>query len=64
MSDHMIFAMRGTPAIAVTSTGLAEIAATVAHTKDDVPDLVETALIDDAARYIAALIEMIGDAAP
>jgi aminopeptidase YwaD len=64
MSDHMIFAMRGTPAIAVTSTGLAEIAATVAHTKDDVPDLVETALIDDAARYIAAIIEMIGDAAP
>ncbi len=32
MSDHMIFAMRGTPALAVTSTGLHEIAATVAHT--------------------------------
>jgi aminopeptidase YwaD len=62
MSDHMIFAMRGTPAVAVTSTGLHEIAATVAHTKDDLPDLVDPMLIDDAARFIARFIEAVGAA--
>jgi aminopeptidase YwaD len=61
MSDHMIFAMRGTPAIAMTSTGLAEIAATVAHTEDDVPDLVDVSLVESAALFIASLIEAIGD---
>ena len=58
----MIFAMRGTPAIAVTSTGLEEIAATVAHTADDVPALADCARIDDAARFIALLIQAMGDA--
>ncbi len=62
MSDHMIFAMRGIPAIAVTSTGLTEIAATVAHTADDVPELVDPTLVDDAARFIAALIAALGEA--
>jgi aminopeptidase YwaD len=61
MSDHMIFTMRGTPAMAVTSTGLTEIAATVAHTTDDVPALVDATLIDDAARFIAALIGTMGE---
>ena len=60
MSDHMIFAMRGTPAIAITSTGLHEIAATVAHTADDLPGLVDPTLIDDAARFIARFIETVG----
>ncbi len=60
MSDHMIFAMRGTPAVAVTSTGLHEIAATVAHTADDLPGLVDPTLIDDAARFIARFIEAVG----
>ena len=63
MSDHMIFAMRGTPAIAITSTGLTDIAATVAHTVDDVPALVDPALVDDAARFIASLIGHLGAAA-
>jgi len=62
MSDHMVFAMRGTPAVAVTSSGLHEIAATVAHTADDVPDLVDPALIDEAARFIATLVENVGTA--
>ncbi len=61
MSDHMIFAMRGIPAIAITSTGLTDIAATVAHTTADVPALVDPALIDDAARFIAALIGTVGE---
>jgi aminopeptidase YwaD len=61
MSDHMIFAMRGIPAIAVTSTGLTDIAATVAHTVNDVPALVDPTLIDDAARFIATLVGTIGE---
>lgn len=56
MSDHMVFAMRGVPAIAVTSSGLMEISATVAHTADDVPALVDPTLVDETARYIEALI--------
>jgi aminopeptidase YwaD len=61
MSDHMVFAMRGIPAIAVTSTGLTDIAATVAHTERDVPSLIDPTLIDDAARFIAALIGTMGE---
>lgn len=61
MSDHMVFAMRGVPAMAITSTGLNEIAATVAHTFADVPDLVDPALLVEAAEFIAAVIEEIED---
>lgn len=61
MSDHMVFAMRGVPALAITSTGLNEIAATVAHTFADVPDLVDPALLVEAAEFIAAVIEDLED---
>lgn len=57
MSDHMVFAMRGVPAIAITSSGLAEIASTVAHTKRDTPELVDPELVEKAAAFIAELIE-------
>jgi aminopeptidase YwaD len=60
MSDHMVFAMRGVPAIAVTSSGLLEIAATVAHTEQDTPELVDPDLIEEAAAFIARLIERLG----
>lgn len=59
MSDHMVFAMRGVPAIALTSTGLIEIAATVAHTAADLPELVDVELLVEAAEYLAALIERV-----
>lgn len=57
MSDHMVFAMRGVPAIALTSTGLHDIAATVAHTAADTPDLVDPELIVEAAAYLREVIE-------
>jgi aminopeptidase YwaD len=57
MSDHMVFAMRGVPAMAVTSSGLLEIAATVAHTPADLPDLVDPALLVEAAGFVAAVID-------
>jgi len=53
MSDHMVFAMRGVPAMAVTSTGLLEIAADVAHTAADVPALADPELIVATAHFIA-----------
>jgi aminopeptidase YwaD len=57
MSDHMVFAMRGVPSLALTSTGLYEIAQTVAHTPADTPDLANPQLIVDAAAFIAEVIE-------
>ncbi len=60
MSDHMVFAMRGVPAIAVTSSGLMDISNTVAHTALDVPELADPALVEDAADFIAALVERLG----
>ena len=61
MSDHMVFAMRGVPAMAITSTSLIDIAATVAHTELDVPELVDPALVDGAAAFIAELIRRLAD---
>lgn len=63
MSDHMVFAMRGVPAIAITSSGLTEIADTVAHTEHDTPELVDPELVEDAAAFIAQLIERLGESA-
>jgi hypothetical protein len=59
MSDHMVFAMRGVPAIAITSTGLTQIASTVAHTPADLPELVDPASLVEAAGYLRALIEAV-----
>ncbi len=57
MSDHMVFAMRGVPAMAITSTGLFELAAQVAHTEADVPALADPELVVEAARFIVDVIE-------
>ncbi len=61
MSDHMVFAMRGVPALAITSSGLFDIAATVAHTERDTPDLADAALVEGAAEFIARLIVKLGE---
>ena len=39
--DHMVFAMQGVPALAVTSEGFMEIETKFAHTPKDHPDLVD-----------------------
>lgn len=56
MSDHMVFAMRGVPAAALTSTGLYEISAEVAHTAKDVPELADPSLIVQTAEFIRDVI--------
>lgn len=52
MSDHMVFAMRSVPAMAVTSTGLAAIAAEVAHTASDMPALADPELVVATAVFL------------
>ncbi|MDO8963105.1 MAG: M28 family metallopeptidase [Coriobacteriia bacterium] len=59
-SDHMIFAMRGIPAIAVTSTDFAAASRTYSHTPADVPALVDHDLLAGTARFIADLIRRSG----
>jgi aminopeptidase YwaD len=56
-SDHMVFAMAGRPAIALTSWDLETVMREVAHSSTDTPDLVDLHLLEDAARGIAALIQ-------
>lgn len=60
MSDHMVFAMRGVPAMAVTSTSLERIAAEIAHTAEDVPSLTDPSLVVQTAEFIHDVIEALG----
>ena len=55
-SDHMVFAMRGVPAVALTSDRFAWLQAEIAHTSRDTPDLVDPALLAVAAEYIRDLV--------
>ena len=55
-SDHMVFAMAGRPAVALTSSDLETVMREVAHSSTDTPDLVDVGLLEDAARGIATLI--------
>ena len=55
-SDHMVFAMNQVPAIAITTQGFTEMEKQVAHTAKDHPDIVDTALLVEAARFIQKLI--------
>jgi len=56
-SDHMVFAMNGRPAVAITSDKFMEIEARFAHTAADTPDLVEVAALVETARAVRTLIE-------
>jgi aminopeptidase YwaD len=55
-SDHMVFAMSGVPAIALTSWDLTTLMQHVTHSAHDTPDLVDVALLEAAARGIARVI--------
>lgn len=59
MSDHMIFAMRGVPTIAVTSAALMELAGKYTHTERDVIGLVDAALLAEAAEFIAEAVRSV-----
>lgn len=58
-SDHMIFAMRGVPALALTASDLTRVMGEISHTPRDTPDLVDEVQLAQAARFIARFIEVL-----
>ena len=54
--DHMIFAMNGVPALAITSEGFIEIETEFAHTPKDHPDLVDCEQLVDVATALYELL--------
>jgi aminopeptidase YwaD len=55
-SDHAIFAMRGIPAVAVTSEHVHDLLRDVAHTPRDTLDVVDVAVLADLAEALPALV--------
>jgi aminopeptidase YwaD len=55
-SDHAIFAMRGRPAVAITTELVDEMLETLFHSPDDTPAQVDLGLVADIAEAIANLI--------
>jgi aminopeptidase YwaD len=58
-SDHMVFAMAGCPAIALTSADFATVMEQVAHSPTDTPDLADLDVLESAARGIDALVRSV-----
>lgn len=61
-SDHMLFAMNGRPAVALTTEDFAYIWSNYAHTDRDVIELVESRILFDAALGLRRLIDEINHA--
>lgn len=55
-SDHMIFAMRGVPAVALTSEDFSSASGDYSHTPADTPAILDYAVLADTARFVAKLI--------
>lgn len=55
-SDHMIFAMRGVPAVAITSTDFATASRVYSHTPADVPEILDYDLLAATAHFIAEVV--------
>ena len=56
MGDHMIFAMFGIPAIALTSANIFNILETVTHTPDDDMRHIDFDILDNAVRFLESCI--------
>jgi Zn-dependent M28 family amino/carboxypeptidase len=56
----MIFAMRGTPAVAVTSSDFQTASRGYSHTPADTPDILDYELLEHSAYFIADLIRTVG----
>jgi aminopeptidase YwaD len=61
--DHSLFAMKGVPAIAVTSSNVFFNVLTVAHTERDVPELVDCEQVAQVSRFFADVIGGLGTSA-
>lgn len=58
--DHMIFAMSGVPAVAITTEKFAELEHDIAHTEKDTPALVDPVKLVSTAQALRQLLEDIG----
>lgn len=56
MSDHMVFVMRGVPAIAITSRAIHFLEQEICHTAKDVPELVDAELLAETVTFLVRLI--------
>lgn len=59
-SDHTIFAMRGVPALAVTSVDVHDLLTTLAHTPDDTLEVVDLDVLTDVAASLGELVAVVG----
>jgi aminopeptidase YwaD len=58
-SDHAVLAMHGIPAVAVTTAGVHDVMATLAHTPADTVEVVDVAVLVDVATTVAALLPVV-----
>lgn len=59
-SDHAVFAMRGRPAVALTSADLQTALGSVAHAPTDTVDGVDVGTVEQAAEAVVAVVEAVG----
>lgn len=62
-SDHTIFVQHGRPALAITSERVMELVASITHTAQDTPELVDTNQVADIALALRDLCLHLGDTA-
>jgi aminopeptidase YwaD len=55
-SDHMLFAMAGRPAVALTSADARTVLREVAHGPQDTPALVDLDVLESTAQAVATLV--------
>jgi aminopeptidase YwaD len=55
--DHMVFAMNGVPALALTTCGFLRMESDYAHTSKDNIEIMDAALLADAALFLEKLID-------
>jgi aminopeptidase YwaD len=56
--DHMIFVQKGKPAIAITSEKMPELMASITHTPEDTPDIVDCEKLVEAASALRDFIQV------
>ncbi len=54
--DHMIFVQSGIAAIAFTAENVSELMATITHTSNDTPDIIDCAKLVEVARALESLV--------
>jgi Zn-dependent M28 family amino/carboxypeptidase len=60
-SDHAIFAMRGIPAVAITSEDVHALLGGIAHTPADTLEVLDLAVLEQLAADLPALLTLLAD---